>query len=76
MSFESNSRYDGYTHSASLSMSTNFDAVRPVHIQGAFREIDDALRINGAANADTSLALDHLRRAAEYYVTATRNSHV
>jgi hypothetical protein len=75
VSFQSNARHDGYTHSAALSPPTDFTTIQPVQIQGAFREIDDALRLNGAANHDTAAAIDHLRRAAAYYVLSTRNSH-
>jgi hypothetical protein len=68
--------YDDYIpprRQASMVLSTDFSDVKPIHIQGAFREIHDALRVTPNNHAES--ALEHLRKAADAYVQATTNSH-
>ena len=53
--------------------SVNFDDIWPISIQAAFMEIHQALRTGAVHAAEDSIK--SLRRAADSYVEATRNSH-
>jgi hypothetical protein len=52
---------------------TSFADITPLNVRAAFDEIHHALRLGAADAAEDSI--NALRRAADYYLTATRNSH-
>jgi hypothetical protein len=59
-------------HVSSLN-STTFDDIEPLCVRAAFQVIQQHLRLGAADAAEDSI--NALRRAADYYLRATRTTH-